>query len=170
MAMLRPRCRGHRRSFTGHEGGARYPIRIAVADAAPRQFGSGNAAAGCGDCVVTPYAGRGRAAAGDTIESGYNTILTLPGGCSLIHLRHCARPAALAAAGMLLAACGDVAPSPTVDAPRPRLSATASHGSLSLSPSTPHPGNTAWVRQRPDAVIALYCPTPAGAAPRPGIQ
>ena len=106
----------------------------------------------------------------------------------MIHLRYCARPAALAA-GMLLAAllsaCGDAAPSPTVDAARPAAvvaspvpgatgvqlplpSATASPGSPSLSPAvplpTPHPGNSPWVRQRLDAVIALYHPTPAGAA------
>ena len=88
-----------------------------------RQHGLGSAAAGCGDCLVPPYAGRGGAAAGDTIESGYNTLLTwYGGGHSLIHLRHCARPAALAA-GMLLAAllsaCGDAATSPTVDVSRP---------------------------------------------------
>ena len=102
----------------------------------------------------------------------------------MIHLRHCARPAALA--GMLLAAllsaCGDAAPTPTVDVPRtsasvappasgatsvPRpLTATVA---LPVAPPaaplpTPHPGNTAWVRQRLDAVIALYRPTPAGAA------
>ena len=85
----------------------------------------------------------------------------------MIHLRHCARPAALAAAGMLLAAllsaCGDGAPSPTVDVPRP-VTAAASVASPALPLPTPHPGNSAWVRQRLDAVIALYRPTPAGAA------
>ena len=70
-------------------------------------------------------------------------------------------------------ACGDAALSPTADVPRPRLSATASPGSSSPSPPplpTPHPGNSDRVTQRLDAVIALYRPTPAGAAPRRGIQ
>ena len=83
-----------------------------------------------------------------------------------MHLRHCARPAVLAAAGMLLAAllsaCGDGAPAATVDVSQP---ATVAPTVSPPSPlPTPHPGNTTWVRQRLDAVIALYRPTPAGAA------
>lgn len=54
-----PGAGGNRRSAPGHGVVARCPICIAIAAA---------------------YAGRGRAAARDTIESGYNTISTLPGG------------------------------------------------------------------------------------------
>ena len=56
-------------------------------------------------------------------------------------------------------------PSPPATSAQPALSpAPAQTPHPSIPMPTPHPDNTDWVRQRLDAVIGLYRPTPAGAA------